>query len=68
MGAPGEDRDRVGSWWELLQGRSPGLERGAPVPVVALPYMTQDRFTHWGTSYSVTGGAWADAPLRPFPA
>ena len=51
---------QVESWWELLQGRSPGLEREAPVPGVALPCVTQDRFTPWGVSCSVTGGAWAD--------
>ena len=28
--APGGDRDRVGSWWELLQGRSTGLGGGSP--------------------------------------
>ena len=60
-----EVRNRVGGWWELLQGRSTGLERGALVPGVALPCVTQDRFTCWGASSSVTEGAWADSPRSP---
>ena len=64
----GEQGQGRGAGGSSCRGEALGWERGPPVPGVALPCVTQDRFTCWAASSSVTGEAWADARLRPFPA
>ena len=57
----GEPLGRSGAGWgaggSSFRGEALGWERGALVPGVALPCVTQNRFTSWGTSTSVTVGA-----------
>ena len=57
----GEQGQGRGAGGSSCRGEALGWEWGALVPGVALPCVTQDRFTSWGTSSSVTGGAWIDA-------
>ena len=54
---PGRSETGWGAGGSSCRGEALGWERGAPVPGVALPCVTQDRFTRWGVSSSVTGGA-----------